>query len=217
MIIPEEQTCPKCGETKPIERFHKDKHRKCGRAKVCAVCANAYVLARRALNTERANRSAREWHARNREKSRAKCRAWYRKNREAQKARHAEWLEDNKRSVAESSRAWRKNNPERVREHARRNHINHPETGKATGLRYVARKKGAEVDGVFVTAEAIAARWAMWGDKCYMCGEKATSTDHVIPLAKNGLHVPANLRPSCKSCNSRKGAKWPYPISKQGA
>jgi len=70
-----------------------------------------------------------------------------------------------------------------------------------------ARLLGATVEGAPVTVESIAARWAMWGDRCYLCGGEATETDHVIPLARGGKHVPANLRPACRSCNASKNAR----------
>ena len=62
------------------------------------------------------------------------------------------------------------------------------------------------------TAEQLAGRWAVWGNRCWRCGDKATATDHVKPLTKGGAHILANLRPICKSCNSSKGDQWPYPV-----
>lgn len=56
--------------------------------------------------------------------------------------------------------------------------------------------------------EQIAARMAYFGHKCWMCGDPATALDHVKPVSKGGSDCPANFRPACKSCNSRKGARW---------
>lgn len=74
-------------------------------------------------------------------------------------------------------------------------------------MRYWARRRGAVITGVRVGITEIKSRWAMWGGRCYLCGDGATATDHVIPLSAGGLHVPANLRPICHTCNSKKGAK----------
>lgn len=41
---------------------------------------------------------------------------------------------------------------------------------------------------------------------CTYCGERADTTDHVIPQAFGGADLPENLVPSCGSCNSRKGS-----------
>jgi 5-methylcytosine-specific restriction endonuclease McrA len=37
------------------------------------------------------------------------------------------------------------------------------------------------------------------------CQRRATTVDHVIPLAKGGTHELANLRAACRTCNSRGG------------
>ena len=63
------------------------------------------------------------------------------------------------------------------------------------------------------TLEQRAARFALWGNKCWMCGIAAECTDHVKPLSKGGSNWPANIRPACISCNARKGRKWPVPPS----
>lgn len=58
------------------------------------------------------------------------------------------------------------------------------------------------------TAEQLSARIAYYGGRCYVCHGAATEIDHVKPLAAGGCRWPANLRPICKPCNSRKGASW---------
>lgn len=44
-----------------------------------------------------------------------------------------------------------------------------------------------------------------WAHRCAYCGQHAESLDHVLPKAKGGLTVRANLVASCLSCNRRKG------------
>jgi 5-methylcytosine-specific restriction endonuclease McrA len=68
------------------------------------------------------------------------------------------------------------------------------------------RARMAQAPGMCTMAQQLG-RWAMWGDKCWLCGTSATATDHVKPIAKGGSNWPANLRPICKPCNSRKGAR----------
>jgi 5-methylcytosine-specific restriction endonuclease McrA len=58
----------------------------------------------------------------------------------------------------------------------------------------------------------VRARWAMYGGKCWLCGVDAEATDHVKPRAKGGPDLAANLRPICKTCNSRKKDKWPLVL-----
>lgn len=42
---------------------------------------------------------------------------------------------------------------------------------------------------------------------CHICGKPGADTvDHIVPLSEGGNPLdPANLRPACVSCNSRRG------------
>jgi hypothetical protein len=63
----------------------------------------------------------------------------------------------------------------------------------------------------YATRSQIAARAAFYGGLCWICrAAPMEAMDHVKPLRAGGTNWPANLRPACKSCNSRKGATWPY-------
>lgn len=45
--------------------------------------------------------------------------------------------------------------------------------------------------------------------KCKYCGStKKLEIDHIVPLAKGGTNDLENLQILCKTCNSRKGARW---------
>jgi 5-methylcytosine-specific restriction endonuclease McrA len=73
--------------------------------------------------------------------------------------------------------------------------------------RYQAAEGGKMVP---FTAEQRAARFSMWGGRCWVCGiAGATQEDHVKPISKAGWHCLANLRPICHGCNSRKQGRWP--------
>jgi 5-methylcytosine-specific restriction endonuclease McrA len=71
---------------------------------------------------------------------------------------------------------------------------------------HAARARNVGASG-FTTGEQITARIAYYGGRCYLCGEPATTIDHVIPLARGGSNWPANLRPCCRSCNATKGRR----------
>jgi len=46
------------------------------------------------------------------------------------------------------------------------------------------------------------------GDRCLCCGSGILITqDHIVPLARGGLHHPTNLQPLCRPCNERKQAR----------
>lgn len=92
-------------------------------------------------------------------------------------------------------REWRQNNPDRVRLQIRaQNAAREARTANAPG---------------YASTGQITARWAYYGGLCWMCGDLATDTDHVKPLARGGSNWPANLRPACKPCNRAKWAAWP--------
>jgi len=87
-------------------------------------------------------------------------------------------------------KAWVAANPERWKQHKK----------KATAI-YYGRRRNAPGHA---TTDQVAARWAYYGDRCWMCREPATQTDHLIPLSRGGSNWPANLRPACGPCNRRK-------------
>ncbi len=90
----------------------------------------------------------------------------------------------------------------------------HPEAICAYAARRRALERGAQGYN-YTTSDMVLARWGMWGNHCWICGNDAEETDHVKPLAKGGAHWPCNLRPICRACNLNKNAKWPYPIKVQ--
>jgi 5-methylcytosine-specific restriction endonuclease McrA len=100
----------------------------------------------------------------------------------------------------ETSRRWRAEHPTYFRDWARAN----PDKILAKMQRRRARHKEAEGRA---SGEAIAARIAFYGGRCWMCGEDADTLDHVIPLARGGSNWPANLRPACRRCNRQKGTR----------
>jgi 5-methylcytosine-specific restriction endonuclease McrA len=129
--------------------------------------------------------------------------------REAQRRRRAanpekERAATNARRAAANARYAA--NPEKARETKRARYAANPE--KKTLEKNRARRaleKGAASDGTH----------RLWDERlkehdgtCVHCGERAgkLTLDHFIPLTKGGAHVLLNFVPSCKSCNSAKGA-----------
>jgi hypothetical protein len=54
-MTPIAKTCTKCGETKALEEFSKDKSRKDGLKSRCKACSNAIDAARYKANRDKAN------------------------------------------------------------------------------------------------------------------------------------------------------------------
>lgn len=82
-----EKACTKCGETKPLGEFCKDKKTKDGHRHVCRECGCA---------------QSREWHAANRDQANANSRAWHAANKEWVAARGKRWYEANSEQVMDS-------------------------------------------------------------------------------------------------------------------
>jgi len=123
-------------------------------------------------------------------------RAWCVKNAERQREyqrafKAAEYRRDPEYALARA-RAWRAVNPDRVKF----------SDAKKRRVRRAA-------SSVPFTIDQLAAKFAYWGNRCWMCGGPPESVDHVKPLSKGGPHMLANLRPCCLSCNSRKRNRWP--------
>ena len=181
--------CSSCGEEKLTSEFYKRRAGKDGLHCWCKVCLRKYRVAHR-------------------EECRAQDRKRWAENSEVKTKINRRWRAKNREGLAEKSRKYRAENREEVAEYHLRYRVEHPEIMRLYSQRKRARK-GNAAGYDYTTAEHIAARCEMWGNRCYICDAPMESVDHVKPLAKGGSHFPANLRPACKACNSRKGAKWP--------
>lgn len=232
--------CPKCEQHLPRAAYYSDKTKKDGLGSKCRDCHRAYYRARddraarkrleekRELftvgmkrckdcsqvlsltdfpaktNSKDGHRAVcavcwrtyfKKWSAANPEKMKRYGRASKLRRADADRAYNAQWFQDNKERLNEQRREWRAQN--RVR-------------WNAYGNLRRARKTGA---AGFATAEAIEARIAYYGRRCWMCGGPFEHLDHVIPLSRGGTNWPANLRPACQSCNVRKHNKLPHELA----
>ncbi|MFF7142327.1 HNH endonuclease [Streptomyces nodosus] len=135
------------------------------------------------------------------------CRSHYNKAHYAAKPEHHR----------ERARQWAQQNPERVK--TRNQERDRADSAaryrawyQANRLHALATAHNARAERVgaagTVTAEQLLGRLTYYGHRCYLCGDTPNGFDHVKPLAAGGPHIPANLRPCCGSCNSRKGDTW---------
>jgi len=194
-------TCTMCGHLLPVTDFYADRRSAAGRRKDCKRCCVARD--RRRMQDPEKRRSYLAYQAAYREAHRAKARATTAAYRAANPERVRQAMEQwraqpaNQRLARERARAFRIANPARRREYERRR-------------RAIVK---ASVIG-FITPEQLTAKLAYWGDRCWMCGSTDRITiDHVKPLSKGGAHVLCNLRPACRSCNTRKNDAWPFPVA----
>jgi 5-methylcytosine-specific restriction endonuclease McrA len=140
----------------------------------------------------------------------------------------ARYRASNREKLNAASVAWQRANPDRMkviwarnRQRNRDVRLAHQraynarrQTPPAARAEYQRRRRAAKKSTVVgrITPALLAAKFAYWGNRCWMCGSEKVETDHVKPLSKDGLHCLANIRPACHSCNATKSARWPTPI-----
>jgi len=173
--------CTKCGKTKPLTEFHKQK---CGRYGVqsrCKVCRNADQANYRAENLEKVRAADAKWRAENREKRRAYDAKWYAENRDKKLARNSEYFranQDKYRAYTQRRRAKKRNAP-----------------GDFTSADWKAK------------LEYYGYRCRYCGIHKSETSEGWLEADHAIPLSQGGTNFISNIVPACKSCNCSKGTK----------
>lgn len=135
------------------------------------------------------NTAARQRYASNAEKERQRKRIEYQKNSTPHKQRVKKWSEANYEQYRARVKAWTLANPDRVHD-----------------FRATRRSRKLE-NGIFlITRKEIK---ALLSSHCFYCGSaESISLDHVIPISRGGRHSIGNLVAACRSCNSRKNARF---------
>ena len=110
--------------------------------------------------------------------------------RQRQRAANVRWRREHSDEAKAAVAKWKRENREAVRSQIQ------------------ARKaRLMKASGTHVGPDRLA-RSAMFGDICWICEyEPKAAMDHVFALCNGGANWPANLRPICNSCNSKK-ARW---------
>ena len=99
------KTCTKCGETKPLDDFHRDKTGAGGRRPDCKECKLEY---------------SRRHHEENRDKRLEYARRYREENRDKELDRHRRYREENRDEVLEYGLRYYEENREKIREYNRR-------------------------------------------------------------------------------------------------
>lgn len=176
-----EKRCTKCRKSKDLDDYGNDRRAKDGKQSQCKACYAKYQAERRKDPAKKTADRARI------NRAMSKRRGYYdelhnsaRQRRRADPEYRADELAD--------QREWRGRDGNMARgNHTRR-----------------ARKLGALINGPLPPGTYAA---VLSSGPCVYCGAEARTVDHVVPLARGGLEVEANLVPACASCNGSKGAK----------
>lgn len=207
----ESKLCFKCGETKALEQFSKNRNTKDGLQTQCKACNQAYQQAnrerisardkaRRLVDGDKMRAQSRANWAKHRDK-----RIQYLRNRYAEK--RDEYIAYNKARyplIAERKRAnakaWREANLERYKATLDKWRAENLDKHNENARRRRARLRDAKTG--LVTDKDLK---RLLSASCAYCGANEDITiDHVVPLARGGDHTIGNFLPACKSCNSRK-------------
>ena len=176
--------CSRCDTVKPGGEFYRSKTTLSGLQSWCKQCVGGYI--------KRRYREEPEFRERILDNTR-------------------DWTANNKDRHEIANQQWRDRNRDRLSQYAREYHKRNPEVARRANRKRRSRQFQAVC--VPYTDEQLAQRWEYYGGNCWICGDKATATDHVKPLSKGGAEMLCNLRPACQPCNSRKRDKWPFKVS----
>lgn len=135
---------------------------------------------------------------------------------EHKKKVNAAWRLKNLEHVRAVSREWKRRNPEKHKAYVLKAQLKYAQTpkGRARAIK-ASNIRTRRLNGVFCdwlrVEKYMQEIISSCPVSCTWCSRQLNSKticfDHVVPITKGGQHVPENLTPSCKSCNSSKGNK----------
>ncbi len=199
--------CVRCEEIRPLSEFHVAARTRDGLQSWCKACYREVRRERYSANREHELERNRRWATAH--PSPLKTRPTELRSEPARAKRPNLPDEEIRRRKAERHRLWREKNKDLLRDKWRAWEQSRRDLTVARTNRRRARVLQAIGEA---TADQIQARIALFGGRCWVCGDVATAVDHVIPLSRGGSNWPANLRPICKSCNSRKYDRMPKEV-----
>lgn len=177
--------CSTCQEWKPREAFTQDVKRLGGMYPHCRACHSANRRSRYAEDPERYLLLTRRTRAAHPERSRKWDREKYQRNLDVNRARRRAYYEENRESCIQRIMHYQRAHPAMVALHMLKRKARGGHIGTRDWLELCEH----------------------YGNVCLACGRSPVTIDHVVPLARGGLHDISNVQPLCKPCNSRKGTK----------
>ena len=167
---------------------------------------------------ERANERAKKWYQENKARKKTydteyrsnhadqrkeQHKQYYLEHQEEIKLKVRKWKDENREHVLSEKRRWRSENKERIS--IKKKEYYKSDRGRLvackTGHTHRARKKN-QIGPNPPTTEQLR---ELYASPCHYCGAPSKHIDHVIPLAKGGLHDISNLVGACVPCNLSKG------------
>lgn len=219
--------CTKCKVKKELSEYNKSKKAKDGHKSSCRMCDNKAKREYNAKNKQKAHQyyldtldKRREYKEKNKEYIKQQKKDYRRRNKEAIKKYEKEYREKNKEIIRIRQKEWRSNNCEYFKIHNEENKDRKKKLNKIwkkenkdkvnhyTNLRRARKKKLTPKDA---DLELI----AKYYKKCKEISIKTNieyNVDHIIPLAKGGLHHQDNLQIIPAEINQKKSDKLDYIV-----
>lgn len=233
---PPSKRCYSCGDTKPLNAFHKCSSRYQGVQAKCIECKNKHGYARAwkdapdgyryCSNPECLQENPQPLDDFYKSKGRRdyRCKACIRGDQE-RKAYLRSYNEQNNPRLTAHKRRYYSENRARIRaaqneywrapENLKRKRLYDAAYRSTDGGKKVARVAGSNrrarelnAPGRYTRAD-IEAKLELQGGLCYYCHNRLDTFDieHKIPLSRGGSNWPANIALSCPSCNNLKRSK----------
>ena len=233
------KVCYKCKNNLSINNFHKQSRSTDGLGNVCKNCKRIQDKEYREQNKEKIDLKSKEYRKNNKEKIALKDKKYSEQNKEVISKKRKEYRERNKEQLAErrkqkyhsaseeeialrkkKKKDYLKNAPEHVKQRKREYDKKYfaSERGKNV-LKNSLHKRRAQMlsscDNT-ITLDALENLVKEQNYTCKWCNKplnyelpKQIHLDHIIPLAKGGIHSIDNVCWSCASCNFKKSSKLP--------
>lgn len=208
----ETKICSMCKQEKPIACFYKNSQQKDGLAGKCRDCmaivrkaydhkyntsekakatAKRYYQSEKGQRTKKAYREGYEMTTEQKERYRLTGRKHEKEGKYKVRRKRYDATEKGKRMKAIKDKRYAKTEKGRFAKHKTEIKRKHQ---IATTDCTLTRKQWEEIK-------------ERYGHACAYCGKvmERLEMDHVIPLSKGGTHTAANVVPSCRTCNAKKG------------
>ena len=131
------KTCTKCGETKPLDDFHRNKTGAGGRRPDCKECVREYSRRYHEENRDKERERNRRYREENRDKERERKHRYREENRDKELDRHRRYYEENRDKERERKHRYREENRDIINQEKK---IHHAQNTRISNL--LASKKG---------------------------------------------------------------------------
>ena len=201
--------CPRCGETKSIDDFYKNKSRKDGHSAWCKTCDNANNKKYVQNNQEHMREYERYEYYKNHEAHIRRRREYVKNNKEKVKRIREKYYQNNREQILARGKIYTQENKDKISARNKAYYELHKED-----FLFRARERKQKIretkDGT-ITKDTLNAMYETQNHRCAYCDnnldELGKHLDHIMPLAQGGVHTISNVHWVCPKCNLSKNDK----------